>query len=222
MEKQSILVKAIQSQGVLPLYFHPDAEVSVQVLKALYNAGIRLVEYTNRGPEALANFKILRQHCDTDLDGMSLAIGTVKNRAEAEKFIEERADLLICPGLAEDVIQTAQEHDILCIPGCMTASEIMRAENAGIGMVKLFPGNLLGPEYVKAIRPIFPHLQFMPTGGVELDEQNIRNWFASGVCAVGLGSKLIDDSILARRDYAAVEVLAKKALAIVAAARQQR
>ncbi|MEO9003843.1 MAG: bifunctional 4-hydroxy-2-oxoglutarate aldolase/2-dehydro-3-deoxy-phosphogluconate aldolase [Ginsengibacter sp.] len=215
MNKKEILLKLIPDQGVLPLYFHKDTEVSIDVLRALYNAGVRTVEYTNRGEAALQNFKKMRPLCDTELKGMYLGIGTIKNGEAARAFIDAGADYIICPGLVEDVAKVADENNMLWVPGCMTPSEIIRAETLGAKMIKLFPGNILGPEFMSAIKALFPDLLFMPTGGVDLDKENIAGWLKAGVCAVGMGSKLISKRLLEQRDYAKIEELARQALDIL-------
>jgi 2-dehydro-3-deoxyphosphogluconate aldolase/(4S)-4-hydroxy-2-oxoglutarate aldolase len=215
MDKKSELLQLIPEQGILPLYFYKDTEVSIQVLKALFNAGIRTVEYTNRGEAALKNFKEMRRVCDTELNGMYLGVGTIKDAASAQAFIDAGADYLISPGLVEDAIKVADKNNILWVPGCMTPSEIIRAEQLGAKMVKLFPGNILGPSFLSAIKELFPNLLFMPTGGVDLDKENISGWFKAGVCAVGMGSKLISKQLLEQKDYAKIEELTKEALSII-------
>lgn len=215
MEKKETLLKLIPEQGLLPLFFNKDAEVSREVIKVLYSAGIRAVEYTNRGAAALNNFKELRKLCDAELPGMYLGIGTVKNGESARAYIAEGADFIVSPGLVDEVIEVTQKHEMLYAPGCMTPSEIIHAENRGIQLVKLFPGNILGPKFVSAIKSIFPDLLFMPTGGVDLDEENISGWFKAGVCAVGMGSKLIRKDLLEQKDYAKIGEMTKKAIDIV-------
>ena len=215
MDKKSELLKLIPEQGILPLYFYKDTEVSLGVLKALYSAGIRAVEYTNRGEAALQNFKKMRVACDEELKGMYLGIGTIKNGESAQAFIDAGADFIICPGLVEDVARVADENNMLWVPGCMTPSEIIRAETLGAKMIKLFPGNILGPEFMSAIKALFPDLLFVPTGGVDLDKENIAGWLKAGVCAVGMGSKLISKPLLEQKDYAKIEELARQALDIL-------
>lgn len=212
MEKKDIILKLIPAQGVLPLYFYKDIEVSLEVLRVLYKAGIRAVEYTNRGEAALQNFKKLHVLCDTELPGMYLGIGTIKNAKAAESFFDAGADYIISPGLVEEVAAFADKQNMLWIPGCMTPSEIIKAENMGAKMIKLFPGNILGPEFMSAIKSIFPDLLFMPTGGVDLDKENMAAWFEAGVCAVGMGSKLVSKSLLEQRDYATIESRTRDAL----------
>ena len=215
MDKKSELLQLIPQQGILPLYFYKDTEVSIQVLKALFNAGIRTVEYTNRGEAALKNFKEMRRVCDTELKGMYLGVGTIKDSASAQAFIDAGADYLISPGLVEDAIKIADKNGIFWVPGCMTPTEIIRAEQLGAKMVKLFPGNILGPSFLSAVKELFPNLLFMPTGGVDLDKENISGWFKAGVCAVGMGSKLISKQLLEQKDYAKIEELTKEAISII-------
>jgi 2-dehydro-3-deoxyphosphogluconate aldolase/(4S)-4-hydroxy-2-oxoglutarate aldolase len=209
------ILNRIIKQGVLPLYFHPDPAVSVGVLKALYAAGIRAVEYTNRGEAALENFEALKEVRDNELPELLLGIGTIKRKKEAKAFIKAGADYIISPGMIEEVAEAAIKEDILWIPGCMTPSEIIKAEETGAKFVKLFPGNLLGPGFVSAVRELFPEVLFMPTGGVEVNKDNLSAWFKSGVVAVGMGSKLITKEILENKDYAMLTTKTQEALALV-------
>ena len=124
MSKKNELLQLIPQQGILPLFFHKDAEVSIQVLKALYNAGIRAVEYTNRGEAALANFKLMKQLCESEMKDLYLGIGTMKNAEMAKTFIDAGADYLICPGWVPEVAEVADQHDMLWVPGCMTPSAV--------------------------------------------------------------------------------------------------
>jgi len=215
MDKRSEILRLIPEQGVLPLFFYKDPEVSIEVLKALYKAGIRTVEYTNRGEAALKNFAAMRKVCDTELAGMYLGVGTIKNAEAAQAFIDAGADYLISPGLVEDAVAVADRNNIIWVPGCMTPSEIIRAEQLGARLVKLFPGNILGPGFLSAIKELFPNLLFMPTGGVEAEKGNISGWFKAGVCAVGMGSKLITKSALETRDYAGITKATEEAIALI-------
>lgn len=212
MDKKSEILELIPAQGILPLYFYKDTEVTLNVLKALYSAGIRAVEYTNRGEAALKNFREMRKVCDTELKGMYLGVGTIKNGKMAEAFIDAGADYIISPGLVESVAEVADTYKMLWVPGCMTPSEIIKAENMGASFIKLFPGNILGPDFMSAIKELFPNTLFMPTGGVDTSKENISGWFKAGVCAVGMGSKLISKQLLEARDYAKIESLTKEVL----------
>jgi len=210
---QAIFEK-ISRQAMLPLYFHQRREVSLSALQALYAAGIRVVEYTNRGQQALENFKAMRALRDATMPDMTLGIGTIKNEHQAKAYHEAGADFLISPCFYQPISEYVQHHKLTWIPGCMTASEINLAEQNSVGFVKLFPGNLLGPGFVSAIKPLFPDLLFMPTGGVSLEEQNILDWFKAGVTAVGMGSKLLTKTILENEDYTTLTNSTKKVLAL--------
>ena len=212
MDKRTEIISTIRQQGLVPLYFHASAEVSIDVLKALFHGGCRVIEYTNRGSEALKNFEQLRKVCDAELPGIYLGAGTIKDESAANDFINAGADFLVSPGLAEDVFDATYSDKILWIPGCMTITEIMKAEQFGIELIKLFPGSILGPGYVQAIKEIFPNLSFMPTGGVELEKENLTTWFRAGVGAVGIGSKLISNDILEKKSFEKISLLTKQVL----------
>ncbi len=210
MSKISQTADAIIQQGMLPLYFNADETVSADVLKAIYKAGVKAVEYTNRGEAAFNNFKKLIAIRNAEMPGLLLGIGTVKDLKTAQDYIAAGADFLVSPGFVKEVADYAVGKDIFYAPGCMTPTEIIAAENAGIKFIKLFPGNMLGPEYLGTIKEIFPKLLFMPTGGVDTTSENISAWFKAGVCAVGMGSKLISKKLMEQKDYATIESETKK------------
>lgn len=218
MHKKESALSALLLQKLLPLYFHPDAANSIRVLRALYAGGIRIVEYTNRGEAALDNFRELRKAVDAEMPGLQLGIGTIKTKKAARKFIEAGADFIVAPTMNEAVAEVVEDEDLLWIPGCMTPTEIAAAESAGATLVKIFPGNILGPGFVTAVRELFPGMQFMPTGGVEAEEGNLRSWFRSGVVAVGMGSKLVSREFLENGDSEGLQRAAEAALKLVHAA----
>ncbi len=215
MGKKETLLKLIPEQGILPLFYFKDADVSVGLLKALYQAGIRAIEYTNRGEQALKNFTVMRKVCDEEMKDMYLGIGTIKNGDMAKAFIDAGTDFIVCPGLVKKVAEVADKHDMLWAPGCMTPTEIIKAEQLGAQLIKLFPGNLLGPSFVSTIKELFPGLLFMPTGGVEVNKENLGAWFKSGVCAVGMGSKLVTKPIMENKQYDELTRLTREALELV-------
>jgi 2-dehydro-3-deoxyphosphogluconate aldolase/(4S)-4-hydroxy-2-oxoglutarate aldolase len=149
------------------------------------------------------------------MPGLLLGVGTIKNLHQAKEYMNAGADFLVSPGFVPLVAEYAIENDIFYAPGCMTPSEIIAAENAGIHFIKLFPGNMLGPEFVSSIKDIFTKLLFMPTGGVDTTRENIEAWFKSGVCAVGMGSKLISKKLMEAKDYATIETETKKVLELI-------
>jgi 2-dehydro-3-deoxyphosphogluconate aldolase/(4S)-4-hydroxy-2-oxoglutarate aldolase len=215
MKNQQDILGQIQQQKMLPLYFHKDATVSINILKALYAAGIKAVEYTNRGAEAVENFKALRKVVNESMPGMLLGIGTVKTVEDAQKFISAGADFIISPVVFPPVAKVVQDAGLLWIPGCLTPTEIFTAEMNGAKMVKIFPGSVVGPSYIAAIKELFPGLLFMPTGGVDTTAENIKEWFDAGVVAVGMGSKLISKSVLQNQEYAKLTAQTKGVLEIL-------
>lgn len=215
MSNISKTTAAIIEQGMLPLYFNADETISIDVLKAIYKAGVKAVEYTNRGEAAFKNFKKLIEVRNAAMPGLLLGIGTVKDLKTAENYIGAGADFLVSPGFVKEVADYANSKDVFYAPGCMTPTEIIAAENSGITFIKLFPGNMLGPEYLSSIKDIFPKLLFMPTGGVDTTTENIAGWFKAGVCAVGMGSKLISKKLMEQKDYAAIEKDTKEVLDMI-------
>lgn len=216
MATKQEITDVIVKQGILPLYFNADETVSVEVLRAIYRAGIKAIEYTNRGEAALKNFKKLVEVRNTDMSGLMLGVGTIKNRKQAEDYVAAGADFLVSPGYVAEVADYANGKGLFYAPGCMTPTEIIAAENNGIGFIKLFPGNLLGPEFLSSIKDIFPKLLFMPTGGVDTTKENIEGWYKAGVCAVGMGSKLISKKLMEAKDYTTIETETKKVLELIA------
>lgn len=215
MSRIQHVTDAIVQQKMLPLYFNADETVTIEVLKAVYKAGVKAIEYTSRGDAAYNNFKKMIAIRDAEMPGLLLGIGTIKNRAQAESYVAIGADFIISPGFVLEIAEYTQANDIFYGPGCMTPSEIIAAENAGIKFIKLFPGNMLGPEYMSTIKDVFPKLLFMPTGGVDTTQENLAAWFKSGVCAVGMGSKLISKKLMEQKDYAAIENLTKEVFALI-------
>ncbi|SMC90644.1 beta/alpha barrel domain-containing protein [Pedobacter africanus] len=180
----------IQAYPVIPVYYNEDAQTCIEVLKASYAGGIRVFEFTNRGQNAPDNFKALLSYRNEHLKDMKLGIGTIKTVAQAEMYINLGADFIVSPIVKADLASATAAHNVLWIPGCMTPTEINFAEELGVPLVKLFPGDTLGVGFLKAIKPLFPNLKFMPTGGVDVNKENIDSWLNAGVTALGFGSKL--------------------------------
>ena len=146
---------------------------------------------------------------------MQLGVGTILNTTDTDKFIDAGAAFVVCPGTIPAVAQVVHQKGLLWIPGCMTATEVIVAKDNGAALVKIFPGSLVGPSYISALKDIFADMRFMPTGGVEVNENNINAWFKAGVCAVGLGSKVISKEALANKQYDTIETLVREALEMV-------
>jgi 2-dehydro-3-deoxyphosphogluconate aldolase/(4S)-4-hydroxy-2-oxoglutarate aldolase len=214
MEREAALINQIKNEGMLPLFYHDDVTVCENVLQALYNGGVRCVEFTNRGVHALPNFKHLVS-LKTTMPGLILGIGTIKTPQDATSFIEAGADFLVSPCFDASVADVAYMHKVLWIPGCMTPTEIHVAQKSGATLIKLFPGNVLGPGFVEAIKSLFTGVDFLVTGGVEPTEQNIGAWFKAGVVGVGLGSKLITKDVLANKNYKQLEIQTKELVQLI-------
>lgn len=219
MRTKQEITDSIITQGMLPLYFNKSKEVSVEIARTLYKAGIRVIEYTNRGEAALENFKALKQLQQTELPDLLLGIGTVKSSEEAQNFVNAGADFLIAPIVNPEVAAIAAKNDMAWIPGCMTPTEIYTAQHFGASLIKIFPANILGPAFVSSIRELFPGQLFMPTGGVELEQGNISSWFHAGVCAVGMGSKLITKQVMENQLYDQLYADTLKAIELVQTSR---
>lgn len=217
MTKIQTVTNAIINQGILPLYYNADETVTMNILKSLYKAGIRAVEYTSRGGSALSNFTKMVEIRNAEMPEMLLGIGTIKNLQQAEEYYQVGADFFISPGFVPEVAAFLIPKDVLYSPGCMTPTEIITAEAAGVTFIKLFPGNALGAGFMSAIKDVFPNLKFMPTGGVDTTKESIESWFKAGVSAVGMGSKLVSKDLMAAKDYATIENETKKVLEIIQA-----
>lgn len=209
------VINKITDQGMLPLYFNKETEISIQLLRTLYASGIKAIEYTHRGIEAKENFKKMIAIRNAEMPDMLIGIGTIKNLAQAETYLELGADYFISPGFVPEVASLLKSKETLYIPGCMTPTEIIAAENTGVRFIKLFPGNKIEPDFLASIKDIFPDLIFMPTGGVDTTKESIQSWFEAGVSAVGMGSKLISKKLMEEEDYKTIEEQTKKVLNII-------
>lgn len=175
---------------VLPVYYHDDIQTCTEVVNACYQGGIRVFEFVNRGDKAPENFAQLLSYQKENWPDLMLGIGTIKTAAMASAYLEIGAEFIVSPVVKAEIAEVTLSQNILWVPGCMTPTEISMAEDLGAPLVKLFPGDTLGTGFLKAIKPLFPAMRFMPTGGVNPTEESISGWFDAGVSAVGLGSKL--------------------------------
>jgi 2-dehydro-3-deoxyphosphogluconate aldolase/(4S)-4-hydroxy-2-oxoglutarate aldolase len=191
----NIILQKIKDQKIVPLFYNESFEVSKNIVKALYEGGIRVIEYTNRGSQALENFTKLKEISATEFPGLLLGIGTVKNSQELDDYAAVKADFIITPVISEELILHAAEKNILLIPGCFTPSDVNIAFQNNLRMVKIFPADALSKNYIKSIQPVFPGMNFMPTGGIHADVNDITDWLKGGAVAVGLGSALIKTDI---------------------------
>lgn len=207
---------------MVPVFYHTDPEVCKQVLKACYNAGVRVFEFTNRGDFAHETFAQLIKEARTAFPEMMLGIGSVVDAPTAALYIQNGADFIVSPILNEEVARTCNRRKVLWSPGCATLSEISKAEELGAEVVKIFPAQQVGgPEFVKAIKGPCPWSSIMPTGGVEPKEENLKAWFDAGVHCVGMGSQLISKEIIATQNYEKLEALTRAALETIKSIRRK-
>lgn len=197
------IIQTIRNQKIVPLFYDASFEVSKETVKALYEAGIRAIEYTNRGIQALENFTKLKEISVTEFPGLLLGIGTVKNTKEMDDYARAKADFIITPVISEELVKHSVSKNILLIPGCFTPSDVNIAFQNGLNLVKNFPADALGKNYIRSIQPVFPGMNFMPTGGINADAEDINDWLKGGAVAVGLGSSLI------KKDFTSQQLIEK-------------
>jgi len=209
------VASVMKETGLVPLFYHPDIEVSKMVLKACYKGGARLLEFTARGDFAHEIFGALTKYAIAELPGMIMGVGSVTDSAAASRFMESGANFVVTPVLREDIAIVCNRRKVLWSPGCGTLTEIAKAEELGCEIVKLFPGDIYGPNFVKAIKGPQPWTSIMPTGGVSPTKENLQAWFDAGVTCVGMGSKLISKEIIANMDIVKLEQTVKDTLDII-------
>lgn len=210
----------MQRQGVIPVFYHPDAELCKEILRASYVAGIRVFEFTNRGDFAHEVFGELNKWAAKELPELMLGVGSVVDAPTAALYIQMGTAFVVSPLLNEEMAPVCNRRKILWAPGCGSLSDIGRAEELGAEIVKIFPGSSVGgPEFVKAVKGPCPWSSIMPTGGVEPTEESLRAWFGAGVTCVGMGSNLFPKALIDAKDWGAITKTIKDIRAIVATVR---
>ncbi len=209
------VAQVMKETGLVPLFFHNDVEVSKKVLKACYNGGARLLEFTARGDFAHEVFGELTKYAITKLPGMILGVGSVTDAAAASLYMSMGANFIVTPVLREDIAIVCNRRKVLWSSGCGSLTEIARAEELGCEIVKLFPGDIYGPKFVKGVKGPQPWTSIMPTGGVSPTEENLSEWFNAGVTCVGMGSKLMSKHENGDFNLEAIEKLVKESLDII-------
>lgn len=201
--------------GLVPLFYHDDIEVSKKVLKACYDGGARLLEFTSRGDFAFEIFGELTKYAIAELPGMIMGVGSVTDAAAASLYMQLGANFIVTPVLREDIATVCNRRKVLWSPGCGSLTEIARAEELGCEIVKLFPGGIYGPDFVKAIKGPCKWTSIMPTGGVSPTQENLEAWFNAGVTCVGMGSKLVKKDSEGNFNYSEIESKVRMSLEII-------
>lgn len=209
------VAQAMKDSGLVPLFFNSNIEKSKKVLKACYDGGARLLEFTARGDFALEVFTELTKYAILELPGMIMGVGSITDAAAASIYMENGANFIVTPVLREDIAIVCNRRKVLWSPGCGSLTEIARAEELGCEIVKLFPGGIYGPDFVKAIKGPCQWTSIMPTGGVSPTKENLEGWFNAGVTCVGMGSKLIAKDSNGNYNYKEIESKTREALNII-------
>lgn len=202
----------MKETGLVPLFYHPDTGLGKNILKACYEGGARLLEFTSRGDFAFEIFGELNKYALKELPGMIMGVGSLTDAAAASLYMQLGANFIVTPVLREDIALICNRRKVLWSPGCGSLSEIARAEELGCEIVKLFPGEVYGPAFVKAVKGPCPWTSIMPTGGVSTSEENLKAWFDAGVTCVGMGSNLISKEIIENKDFTGLSAKVKKVL----------
>ncbi|GAB4018556.1 beta/alpha barrel domain-containing protein [Spirosoma koreense] len=206
------ILDLVISHPIVPVFYHPDAQQAQAIVQACYDGGLRVFEFTNRGDQALAVFTQLVGYVRENCPEMALGIGTILTPEDAEKFLDAGAHFVVQPVTTPAVGDVCKARGIPWMPAGSTLNEIYQATLLGADLVKVFPGNVVGPDFIKAIKGPMPKLKLMVTGGVEPTIDSLSAWFRAGVTAVGIGSQLFsgqnaDPAILRERVAALVQMV---------------
>lgn len=209
------VARTMEETGLVPLFYHEDPEIAKKVLKACYDGGARLMEFTHRGDFAHEVFAELQKYARHELPEMILGVGSVTDAGLASLYMAMGASFVVTPVLREDIATVCNRRKVLWSPGCGSLTEIARAEELGAEIIKVFPGSTLGPDFVKAVKGPCPWTSIMPTGGVTTEKKNLEAWFGAGVTCVGMGSHLITKKNLSEQDYDSIRDAVKSVLNLI-------
>ncbi|MDV7698960.1 bifunctional 4-hydroxy-2-oxoglutarate aldolase/2-dehydro-3-deoxy-phosphogluconate aldolase [Chryseobacterium soli] len=188
--------------GIVPVFYHADAQVSKNIVKACYDGGARVFEFTNRGEYAHEVFTELTKYAAKELPEMMLGVGSVVDAGTASLYIQNGTNFIVSPLLNADMAKVCNRRKISWMPGCGSVSEISYAEELGAEIVKIFPASQVGgPEFIKAVKGPMPWSNIMPTGGVLPTKENLSQWISAGAFCVGLGSQLFVKNENGEYDY---------------------
>jgi len=192
----------MKETGMVPVFYHKDAELCKNVVKACYDGGVRVFEFTNRGDFATLVFAELNKWTIENCPEMIMGVGSVIDEGTAAMYIALGANFIVSPVIDEGTARVCNKRKISWSPGCGSVTEINKAHELGAEVVKIFPGlQVGGPEFVKAVKGPMPWTSVMPTGGVTPDEENLKAWFNAGVTCVGMGSNLFPKEVLVSKNY---------------------
>lgn len=211
------VISAMKETGIVPVFYNADLEISKAVLKACYEGGVRAFEFTNRGDFAHEVFSELVKYANKELPGMIVGIGSIVDPGTAALYIQSGANFVVGPLFNPEIAPVCNRRLIPYCPGCGSVSEVGMAQEAGCDICKVFPGDVLGPAFVKGLKAPMPWSQVMVTGGVKPTKENLEGWFKAGVTCVGMGSNLFPKEAIAAKDWGAITALCSEALNIIKA-----
>ena len=209
------VLTAIKETGIVPVFYNGNLEISKNLLKACYEGGIRAFEFANRGDFAQEVFGELVKYANKELPGMIVGIGSVVDPGTAALYIQLGANFVVGPLFNPAIAPICNRRNIPYAPGCGSVSEVGAAQEAGCDLCKVFPGDVLGPAFVKGLRAPMPWSKLMVTGGVKPTRENLEGWFKAGVFCVGMGSNLFPKDVIAAGEWSKISDLCRDALAIV-------
>lgn len=209
------VLETMRQTGMVPVFYHQDAEVAKKVLQACYEGGVRAFEFTNRGDFAHEVFSSLSKFAQKELPGMILGVGSVVDSATASLYIQLGANFVVGPLFNPQIAPICNRRLIPYCPGCGSVSEVGMAQEAGCDLCKVFPGDVLGPKFVKGLKAPMPWSQIMVTGGVKPEKENLEGWFKAGVMCVGMGSNLFPKEVIQEEQWETITELCKNALDII-------
>lgn len=202
--------------GIVPVFYHNDIQVCKQIVKACYDGGVRVFEFTNRGDFAHEVFAELNKYASKELPELILGIGSVIDAATAALYIQLGANFIVAPSLNPEVAKVCNRRKIAWMPGCGSVSEISHAEELGAEIVKIFPATQVGgPDFIKAVNGPMPWTNIMPMGGVNTTEESITEWINAGAYCVGLGSQLFIKNEQNQYDYEKIKTMVNSTIQII-------
>jgi 2-dehydro-3-deoxyphosphogluconate aldolase / (4S)-4-hydroxy-2-oxoglutarate aldolase len=202
--------------GVVPVFYQADTETAIKIVEACAAGGAKLVEFTNRGDLAYLVFCDLVKHFAKADPSIILGVGSIVDAGTAALYISSGANFIVGPNFNPEVAKVCNRRKVPYSPGCGSVSEISNAEEWGVEIVKIFPGDSVGgPEFVKAILGPCPWTRIMPTGGVDASKESVYAWIKAGAACLGMGSKLITKELMAAKDWAGITAKTKQVLAWV-------
>lgn len=211
-DKLSVLSKMGRAP-IVPVFCHSDATTACQVVKACYDGGVRAFEFTNRGDFAHEVFAAVVKYAATECPEMAVGVGSIVEPATAALYMQLGACFVVGPLFNPEVARICNRRGVPYTPGCGSVSEVGFAQEAGCDLCKVFPGDVLGPKFVKGLLAPMPWTKIMVTGGVEPTPENLKAWFSAGAYCVGMGSKLFPKDRIAAQDWAYITDSCRQALA---------